>query len=59
MAAADAVGGIAVLPGVHRGRGHAQDWNDEVAAVGIVEVRVKFQRVLAVAEKPSQNRKRC
>jgi hypothetical protein len=35
------------------------DWNHKVAAVGIVEVRVQFRRALAVAERPSQDRKRC
>jgi hypothetical protein len=38
------------------------DWNDTVAAVGIVETRVQFRRALAVAERPSQesqDRKRC
>jgi hypothetical protein len=37
------------------------DWNDKVAAVGIVELRAKFRRALAVAvaERTSQDRKRC
>jgi hypothetical protein len=35
------------------------DWNDKAAAVGTVEVHVQFRRALAVAEMPSQDRKRC
>jgi hypothetical protein len=49
----------AVLPELTAEEVTLSDWNDKVAAVGIVKARVQFWRALAVAERPSQDRKRC
>jgi phage/plasmid primase-like uncharacterized protein len=50
IAAAEAVGGIAVVPEFTADEVTFSDWNDKVAAVGPAR---------AVAERPSQDRKRC
>jgi hypothetical protein len=44
LAAAEAVGGIAVLPEFTAEEVTLSDWNDKVAAVGIVEACVQFRR---------------
>jgi putative DNA primase/helicase len=48
-AAAEAVGGIAVLPQFSAEEPELSDWNDKVAAVGINETSVQFWRALARA----------
>jgi putative DNA primase/helicase len=58
IAAAEAVGGVAVLPNfVTNDLG--SDWNDKVAAVGLDEARVQFRRVLDMAEREKNGRSSC
>jgi putative DNA primase/helicase len=49
IAAADAVGGVAVLPNFKPGDA-GSDWNDRVAAVGVDEARAQFRLGLQLAE---------
>ena len=54
IAAAEAVGGVAVLPQFSAEEPDLSDWNDKVSAVGPHEASVQFWRALHIAERKKQ-----
>jgi putative DNA primase/helicase len=58
LAAAEAVGGIAVLPEFAPEEKDSSDWNDVIALRGLDDARVQFRRAMQLAERQRQARER-